>query len=111
MTEKRAAAAILFFLFLCIPFSTVYGEDSSAVYYCSTIQDLSMRLEEYPGSTLVLTDDIEVAETWNLYSSKRKGFGIGMHSVRTIVEAHGGLISFEAEEHVFKASVLIPLKS
>jgi signal transduction histidine kinase len=45
------------------------------------------------------------------YSSKRKGFGIGMHSVRTIVEAHGGLISFEAEEHVFKASVLIPLKS
>jgi hypothetical protein len=68
MTEKRAAAAILFLLFLCIPFATVYGEDSSAVYYCSTIQDVCIRLEEYPGSTLVLTGDIEVADTWDLTS-------------------------------------------
>ena len=44
------------------------------------------------------------------FSSKRKGFGLGIHSVRSIVEDHGGLVLFEPRDQVFKASVFIPLK-
>ena len=44
------------------------------------------------------------------FSSKRKGFGLGIHSVRSIVEDHGGLVLFEPGDQVFKASVFIPLK-
>ena len=45
----------------------------------------------------------------HFYSSKRSGSGIGIRSVRSIVERHHGLISFEPKDMVFQVSLMIPL--
>ena len=44
-------------------------------------------------------------------SSKRNELGIGTYSVTSLVERYGGMISFEAEENVFCASIILFLTS
>lgn len=44
-------------------------------------------------------------------SSKRNELGIGTYSVTSLVERYGGMISFEAEENVFDASIILFLAS
>lgn len=44
-----------------------------------------------------------------LRSSKEERVGIGVESVKTIVEKHGGMALFEPKESVFEVSVMIPL--
>ena len=48
----------------------------------------------------------------NFYSSKQNGMGIGIgiRSVKSIVERHHGLISFEPQDHIFQVSLMIPLE-
>lgn len=43
-------------------------------------------------------------------STKHEGFGLGIQSVRTIVERWHGIADFTGENGIFRASVLIPLK-
>ncbi len=44
-------------------------------------------------------------------SNKRPGYGLGISSINTIAEKHGGMTSFEAEGNRFHALILIPLKN
>lgn len=44
-------------------------------------------------------------------SSKRNELGIGTYSVTSLVERYGGMISFEAEQNVFCASIILFLAS
>ncbi len=40
-------------------------------------------------------------------SSKREGTGIGLSSVRAVVEKHSGMCKFEVQDNVFMASVCV----
>ncbi|MEG0593961.1 MAG: GHKL domain-containing protein [Christensenella sp.] len=43
------------------------------------------------------------------YSSKHSGLGIGIRSIRAIVNRYNGSISFSSDNNVFRVSILIPL--
>lgn len=42
-------------------------------------------------------------------STKHEGDGLGLSSIRTVVEKHGGLVDFSIENNVFHAMLIIPL--
>ena len=50
-------------------------------------------------------------ETDAVISTKHDGYGIGIASVRSIAEKYGGSAEFTGENHIFTASVVVPVQS
>ena len=46
-----------------------------------------------------------------LFSSKHKGFGIGVESVKSIAEKYGGTYCAEVKDEMFMSSVLLNLRT
>ena len=46
-----------------------------------------------------------------LFSSKHKGFGIGVESVKSIAEKYGGTYCAEVKDKMFMSSVLLNLRT
>lgn len=46
-----------------------------------------------------------------LFSSKHKGFGVGVESVKSIVEKYGGTYCAEVKDEMFMSSVLLNLRT
>lgn len=52
-------------------------------------------------------DGVPICNGEDLQSSKRKGIGIGLQSIRKITQRYGGVASFNGDGHVFSVSVLL----
>lgn len=86
----------------------------NAIEACCRISNgerwIRLRGEESESRFVLLIENAALpASRLSLKSSKRKGKGIGIRSVKEIVASHEGVCDFILQDNTFAASILIPI--